>query len=149
MRVLTGGTFDLLHYGHVLHLKTCAGIADGIDNVIVMLVSDRWAQERKGKLRTLVTWKERALMLKALGVIHIKYVDKPKDILNLLKSPFMPPDIYIYEYNSNQVAHDVALKYCKSNDITAINLGKHPENPFGTSTTSIIERIHAERNNRK
>src|SRR3990167_938005 len=137
MIVLTGGTFDLLHYGHVLHLKTCESLAGNMDDVVVMLVTDEWGEERK---RTpILSYPERFKMLKALGVKNIVSVNAPEDLLERVKT--INPVFYVYDYGTNAKAHDPVIAYCNEVDIGLVNLNKVPRNPYMTSTSSIIEKI--------
>ena len=66
-RVLyTGGTFDLLHYGHLKFLKNCKQIAD---KVVVSLNTDSFVEQYKSK--TVLNYEERRLSL-----LHCQYVDE-------------------------------------------------------------------------
>lgn len=66
-RVLyTGGTFDLLHYGHLNFLKMCKQIAD---EVVVSLNTDSFVGQYKCK--TVLNYEERRLSL-----LHCQYVDR-------------------------------------------------------------------------
>ena len=141
MRLLTGGTFDLFHYGHFLHLEECAELAKGRNQVYVMLVTDAWARSRKGKDRPILSYEERKAILISWGILtdHIFPVDKEKDLSTTVHS--VRPDIYIYEYGSNSHAHDLALEVCNKLKIQAVAMDKKPVNPYGTSTSSIINKI--------
>lgn len=63
--VYTGGTFDLLHYGHVEFLKRCSEIGQ----VVVSLNTDEFIELYKGK-RPVMGYEERKAVLEAL-----RYVD--------------------------------------------------------------------------
>lgn len=65
-KVLTYGTFDLLHYGHLNILKKCKNLGDYL---IVALSSDEF-NEIKGK-KSVMSFEERKEILE-----NIKYVDR-------------------------------------------------------------------------
>lgn len=59
LTVYTGGTFDLIHSGHVNFLRRCAEIGD----VIVALNTDEFIAEYKGK-PPIMSYQERAQVLR-------------------------------------------------------------------------------------
>ena len=65
-RVITYGTFDLLHYGHINLLKRAKDLGDYL---IVVLSTDEFNWNMKGK-KSYFTYEERKAMLEA-----IRYVD--------------------------------------------------------------------------
>lgn len=65
-RVITYGTFDLLHYGHINLLSRAKALGDYL---IVVLSTDEFNSEQKGK-NTYFTYEERKRLLEA-----IRYVD--------------------------------------------------------------------------
>ena len=65
-RVITYGTFDLLHYGHINLLRRAKALGDYL---IVALSTDEFNQTAKGK-KSYFTFEERKAMLEA-----IRYVD--------------------------------------------------------------------------
>ena len=65
--VITYGTYDLLHYGHVNLLRRAK---ERGDYLIVALSTDEFNSEKKGK-KTYYSYEQRKLMLEA-----IRYVDK-------------------------------------------------------------------------
>lgn len=65
-RVITYGTFDLLHYGHINLLRRAKTLGDYL---IVALSTDEFNSEQKGK-STYFTYEERKKLLEA-----IRYVD--------------------------------------------------------------------------
>lgn len=65
-KVLTGGCFDLIHYGHIVFLKNAKKQGDYL---IVALESDENVKRRKGENRPIHTQSERAAMLKSLIMV--------------------------------------------------------------------------------
>lgn len=65
--ILTIGTFDLFHYGHLELFKKCKKIAD---KVIVSLNTDEFVKEYKGKL-PILSYEERKK-----SILGCKYVDE-------------------------------------------------------------------------
>lgn len=69
MRVLTLGTFDLMHPGHVGLFKRCRELA-GTGTVTVAINSDEFIQQYKGH-PPILTYTERATLVAA-----VRYVDE-------------------------------------------------------------------------
>lgn len=67
MTLYTGGTFDLLHYGHMNFLKQCSKISD---RVIVSLNTDEFIFKYKNKY-PIMTYNERKRSLEG-----VRYVDE-------------------------------------------------------------------------
>ena len=65
-RVLTGGCFDLIHYGHIVFLKEAKKQGDYL---IVALESDDNVRRYKGKNRPIHKQRERAEMLRSLRMV--------------------------------------------------------------------------------
>lgn len=65
-RVITYGTFDMLHYGHINLLRRAKGLGDYL---IVVLSSDEFNWNEKGK-KCYFTYEERKVLLES-----IRYVD--------------------------------------------------------------------------
>lgn len=65
-KVLVGGCFDILHFGHVQFLKSAKKQGDFL---VVMLESDENVRKLKGKNRPIHTQKQRAEMLKSLRMV--------------------------------------------------------------------------------
>lgn len=63
----TGGTFDLLHFGHFNFLKKCKSISD---KVVVSLNTDDFIEQFKGK-KPVMSYQEREKSL-----LHCQYVDE-------------------------------------------------------------------------
>lgn len=65
LTIYTGGTFDLIHSGHVSFLQDCADIG----SVIVALNTDEFIAEYKGK-PPIMSYYERAQVLKAFRCVE-------------------------------------------------------------------------------
>jgi len=64
-RVYTGGTFDLLHPGHIDFLKECSKFG----KVYVSLNTDEFIERYKGK-KPILTFTERETVLNAIKYVH-------------------------------------------------------------------------------
>ncbi|MEO7363900.1 MAG: adenylyltransferase/cytidyltransferase family protein, partial [Candidatus Saccharimonadales bacterium] len=70
--VLTSGTFDLLHVGHLRYLDAIKKLGDV---VVVLLSGDNRIKARKGPTRPIIPEGDRALMLDALKVVDYVFID--------------------------------------------------------------------------
>lgn len=73
--VLTSGTFDLLHVGHLRYLSAVKSFGDV---VVVMLSSDERVKARKGSKRPIILENDRAQMLDALKIVDYVFIDPIK-----------------------------------------------------------------------
>jgi rfaE bifunctional protein nucleotidyltransferase chain/domain len=95
--VLTSGTFDLLHIGHIRYLDT---VRSHGDIVVVMLSSDARVKARKGPTRPIIPEADRAQMLDALKVVDYVFIDpatNPPDEIDTVHKKILTelqPDIY-------------------------------------------------------
>src|SRR4051812_15567257 len=95
--VLTSGTFDLLHVGHINYLEQVKAYGDIL---VVLLSGDDRVRARKGANRPIIPAAERAQILDALKVVDYVCIDPSKssgkaepvhaDILQKLQ-----PDCYV------------------------------------------------------
>ena len=70
--VLTSGTFDLLHVGHLRYLNAVKALGD---IVVVMLSGDDRIKARKGPQRPIIPEGDRAQMLDALKIVDYVFID--------------------------------------------------------------------------
>lgn len=132
--ILCHGTFDILHQGHVEHLKTCKAYGG---NLVVALSSDKMARLRKGPDRPVNPFEQRKAVLEA-----VRYVDDvipaPDTTSNLILNLMglvrkLRPAIFVTSY----AAFEGLSAKLASQGTQLIIRKNRPLN----STTSIIRRI--------
>lgn len=130
--VLSSGSWDMLHVGHMRYLKAAKEKGDVL---VVGVDSDKKIKKRKGPDRPVVPEQERIEMLSHLEFVDFIYLKKHTDKEgNLIK--IVEPDILIV---SESTKHDpkhlgIVSKYCKEVCI----LPPQAE----TSTTAKIRTMH-------
>jgi glycerol-3-phosphate cytidylyltransferase len=135
LKVYTGGTFDLIHSGHVNFLRRCAEIGD----VTVVLNTDEFIEQYKGK-PPVMTYDERFAVLSEFRCVKNIFpnIGGKDSTLSILE---VDPDIIA-------IGSDWARKdYCKQMGFTQDWLDKQnisllyiPYTP-GISTTELKRRI--------
>ncbi|MBE6945681.1 MAG: glycerol-3-phosphate cytidylyltransferase [Ruminococcaceae bacterium] len=126
-RVITYGTFDLLHYGHINLLRRAKALGDYL---VVALSTDRFNWEDKGK-KCYFTYEERKAMLEA-----IRYVDLviPEDNWAQKRA-----DVEEYNIDVFVMGDDWAGKFdFLSEQCEVVYLPRTPE----ISTTKIKTELH-------
>ena len=107
-RLITYGTFDLLHFGHVHLLRRAKKIGDYL---IVALSSDTFNENEKGK-KTYFTYEERKQLLECL-----RYVDLviPETAWEQKRS-----DIKLYQIDTFVIGDDWEGKFDSLSDICEV-----------------------------
>lgn len=84
-KVLVGGCFDLLHYGHIEFLRQAKALGD---HLVVALESDENVRHMKGDSRPIHAQEQRKKMLEALSfvdeVISLPSMKSDEDYANLI-----------------------------------------------------------------
>ena len=135
--VLTSGTFDLLHVGHLNYLEQVKKYGDV---VVVLLSGDNRVKARKGSKRPIIPEAQRAQMLDALEYVDYVLID-PSELSPDQEDPVhaeilqqLRPDFYVTDgpdprfYNLMDKEQFIVLE----------RLQLEP------STTSIIQRIESQ-----
>ncbi len=116
-RIITYGTFDLLHYGHINLLKRAKELGDYL---VVALSTDEFNRKEKRK-QCYFSYEQRKRLLEA-----IRYVDLviPEENWEQKKT-----DIYEYHINTFVIGNDWEgqFDFLKSEGIEVIYLPRTPE----------------------
>ena len=116
-RVITYGTFDLLHYGHINLLRRAKALGDYL---VVALSSDEFNQKEKNKT-TYFTYEQRKQLLEA-----IRYVDLviPENSWQQKKS-----DVHEYHIDVFVIGDDWRGKFdfLESEGVEVVYLSRTPE----------------------
>ncbi|MCX5687330.1 MAG: D-glycero-beta-D-manno-heptose 1-phosphate adenylyltransferase [Candidatus Omnitrophica bacterium] len=88
--VFTNGCFDILHAGHVSYLSKAKSLGDIL---VIGLNNDGSVKKIKGKLKPIVSQKNRAILLAALEVVDFVVIFKELSPLKLIKA--IKPDVLV------------------------------------------------------
>jgi glycerol-3-phosphate cytidylyltransferase len=139
VRIYTGGTFDLFHWGHVELLRRLKELAGKDGQVIVSLNTDEFIEEYKGK-KPVMSYEERYAVLDAC-----RYVDEV--VKNIggkdSKQSVLSSDIDIVAIGMDWLERDYMKQmsftrdWLEDNDISLMYV------PYtrGVSTTDIKKRL--------
>jgi len=130
MKIVTFGTFDLLHIGHINILERCKKMNNGDTTVIVGISSDKFSYEKKSRY-PYFDENSRIKILKSL-----KFVDEV-----FLEESFDKKEEYLKKHNADVLVmgsdwegkFDIYNNICK-----VVYLPRTPD----ISTTNIIETIN-------
>ena len=127
-KVLVGGTFNLLHPGHILFLKKARTLGDFL---VVVVASDRTVKKEK---TLLLPAKKRAELLKSLDFIDKVIIGDEKDKLKVVEKE--RPDIIALGYDQKGTELKNMLKE-RGIDCQIVRIKEHLR---GWSTSKIIKK---------
>ena len=130
--VTTNGSFDILHYAHVIILEKAK--AEG-DTLIVLLNSDSSIKRVKGDNRPIIPQNERALMLSALQCVDYVVIFDEDNPLSLIEK--IKPNVHVK-------GGSFILERIKEEKDLLESFGgefKNFELEEGFSTTNIINKV--------
>lgn len=94
--VLIGGAFDIIHVGHIEHLKKAKSFGD---TLVVHITSDRRVAEKKGPNRPIFNVRQRALLVSAIRYVNYVFIyDGRHYDAELIKK--IKPDIIFFNKES-------------------------------------------------
>lgn len=128
-KVLVGGCFDILHFGHVSFLKEARKKGDYL---VVLLESDEHLRKHKGPNRPIHTQEQRKEMLEALGfvdeVISLPVMSGDQDYFDLVQK--IKPDVIVLtegdpiEEKKRKQAELVRAEYIEIPQVKGISTSK-------------------------
>ena len=134
-RILVGGCFDLIHYGHIKFLTEAKKLGDYL---IVALESDKNVRKHKGANRPIHSQSERAKMLRSLKmvdeVILLPEMKSDKDYFDLVKK--IKPDIIAVTKDDPQMENKKRQANITGAKIITVTPRIQPH-----STTNLIEKL--------
>jgi rfaE bifunctional protein nucleotidyltransferase chain/domain len=108
--VFVGGAFDILHYGHISHLKLAKQKGDV---VIVQIVGNKRVREKKGPGKPILDEKERAKTIAALRFVDYVFIFNGRHydqkVIDIVK-----PDILLFNKENFSPATREAAKALKN-----------------------------------
>ncbi len=132
--VLTSGTYDLFHVGHLNYLNE---VKKHGDVLVVMMSGDARVRARKGSKRPIISEPDRAAVLDALKVVDYVFVDPglPEGEQQIYREIVdkLQPDIYVTDGEDIRFSNVL-------NDDKYLVLGR-TDSGNHASTTAIIEHI--------
>lgn len=124
--VITKGSFDLLHYGHLalinycVHLKNNGGESQSVAPMVVLVESTESVKNRKGPTRPVLDEADRALQIAVIPGVDRVFIVNYADLEIALN--FFSPSIYVKGIDTLHgvtTGKDQAETIAKNSDVSA------------------------------
>jgi D-glycero-beta-D-manno-heptose 1-phosphate adenylyltransferase len=130
--VLTNGTFDILHVGHVRYLEAARDLGDIL---VVGINSDASARSNKGPGRPVVPQAERAEIVAALRCVDCVTIFDEPTAVHLVEA--LHPDVYVKggDYDGSKPLPEAEAAHAYGGEVRIV--------PFvpGHSASELIENV--------
>ena len=136
-KVLTAGTFDIIHAGHVRLLLEAKKLAGSNGELVVVIARDENVKKYKGR-PPIFTERERLFMIQNLKPVDRAILGDPKDPLSTIEKE--KPDIIVLGYDQWATEEWLAKELMKRGLETKIIRMKKFEVEV-SSSSKVVERI--------
>ena len=116
--ILVSGGFDPIHSGHIALIQEAAKLGD----VVVLLNSDNWLQEKKGK--EFLPFKEREIIMCAIKKVIdvISFDDSDKTCINGIKKALLKYPSHTVKFANGGDRNDTTIPnkettFCNKNNV--------------------------------
>ncbi len=112
-RVVVGGTFDIIHVGHIRFLREAKKIAGG-GELIVIVARDSTVKRTKGH-EPIFNERERLEIVQSLKPVDVAVLGKEDlNIFEILKE--LKPDVVVLGYDQ-KISEDLLLEWARKNNL--------------------------------
>lgn len=137
--VLGGGTFDLLHAGHVDYLNRCKSLGDVL---VICVAGDRRVQRRKGPGRPINPEASRAKLVLSLKPVDLVFTSNRRPFSDSIISRIAPDVIVTSSDEPSPEKKSMLREYFRRRyPRTRVALINISATARSTSTTALIKRI--------
>jgi len=135
-KVLVGGTFDMLHPGHIELLSVAKSHGDYL---VVMITSDERIKFKKHSALPIYTEEDRKKIIESLKMVDEAIIirDNPENNIAIKALKLIKPDIYVRtnEVNAHTLPEEIEL--CKFLHIELILIDRQPGSKYRSSSRII------------
>ena len=137
--VLAGGTFDILHLGHLKYLEKCKTQGDIL---VVCVAGDARTRKRKGPYRPVMPAIQRAEIVGSLKMVDLAFVSNRRPFSELILHE-LKPNVLVTSANEPSVpAKQQFLEYMKHKH-PEIRVILTPRSHLASSSSILINKLKA------
>ena len=130
---MIGGTFDIIHYGHITALKEAKSLGDIL---VVVIASNSTVIENKRK--PVFDQETRLKMIQSLKITDLGLLGDKKDHLKSVEK--IKPDLIAIGFNQNYLKEDLESRV-NNLKIPKVDVIRLKSNYNNFSTSAIIEKL--------
>ena len=135
--VLAGGTFDIIHPGHLKYLERCRRLGDIL---VVCVAGDRRTRKRKGVNRPLMPAIQRAEIVQSLKLVDLAFVSNLKPFSEKILRAIRPDVVVTTPNEPSAKSKKQFLNYMKDKH-PEIRATLIPRSKTGTSSSRLISKL--------
>lgn len=137
--ILTAGTFDIIHPGHVDYLQWCKRRGDLL---VVCVIGDKRTRQRKGPGRPVVKQEWRALMVSSLKPVDLVFVSNRRPFEEQIIRAIRPTVVVTSADEPSRETKAALASYLRAkNPEIQLIMRRRSSFPRKISTTNMIEKI--------